>query len=237
MGIYLLIHGSWHGAWCWEKISPLLAQDGHKVIALDLPGHGGDTTPTSEITLRSYADSICRVLDAQSQPVILVGHSMGGIAISQAAEYRPQKVQALVFLSAFLLRDGESLSDVALRDEDSLIPPNIITDEFHGVATFREDAVTNTFYGDCSEADRTWAKSRLCHEPLAPLTTPLTISEANFGKVPRLYVECLNDAAVSLKIQRRMHTATPCHKVLSLNTDHSPFLSAPKELVRTLISL
>ncbi|MBE7157388.1 MAG: alpha/beta fold hydrolase [Rhodospirillales bacterium] len=237
MGIYLLIHGSWHGAWCWDKIIPLLERDGHDVITLDLPGHGGDTTPTSEVTLQSYADSICRVLDAQSQPVILVGHSMGGIAISQAAEYRPEKIKALIFLSAFLLRDGESLSDVALFDKDSLIPPNIITDESQGIATFREDAITNTFYGNCSEADRTWAKSRLCPEPLAPLTTPLKISEANFGKVPRLYIECLKDAAVSLKSQRQMHMATPCYKVLTMNTDHSPFFCAPKELTKNLLAV
>ncbi len=107
MATYVLIHGAWHGAWCWDKVVSLLKMKGHRVEAPDLPGHGKDRTPIGEVSLEAYAEKICKVLDAELEPVILVGHSMGGIAISQAAEYLPDKIETLVYLTAFLLRDGE----------------------------------------------------------------------------------------------------------------------------------
>jgi pimeloyl-ACP methyl ester carboxylesterase len=129
MSVYVLIHGAWHGGWCWDKVVPLLEKEGHKVEAPDLPGHGNDKTPIPEISLQAYADRVCEVLDAQSEPVILVGHSMGGGVISQAAEYRPEKVKTLVYLAAFLLRNGESLLQVFMGDTDSLLLPNLVRSE------------------------------------------------------------------------------------------------------------
>jgi len=78
MKTYVLIHGAWHGAWCWDKVILRLRQADHRAIAVDLPGHGIDKTPFSEITLRSYTDWLCQVLDRPPEPVILVGHSLGG---------------------------------------------------------------------------------------------------------------------------------------------------------------
>ena len=106
MATYVLIHGAWHGGWCWDKIVPLLKKEGHKVEAPDLPGHGRDKTPIPEISLQSYTDRVCRILDTQSEPVILVGHSMGGVVITQAAQHRPEKIKTLVYLSAMLPRNG-----------------------------------------------------------------------------------------------------------------------------------
>ena len=85
MSTYVLVHGSWHGAWCWHKIIPLLEQAGHQAIAVDLPGHGRDWTDARDVSLQSYVESVCDILDAQPEPVILVGHSRGGIVVSQTA--------------------------------------------------------------------------------------------------------------------------------------------------------
>lgn len=100
MSTYVLIHGSWHGAWCWDKVVSILVKEGHTVVAPDLPGHGNDKTPIAKVTLRAYADHVCEVINTQSEPVILVGHSMGGIVITQAAENCPDNTQKLVFLTA-----------------------------------------------------------------------------------------------------------------------------------------
>lgn len=91
MSTYVLVHGAWHGAWCWKYVIPILENEGHNVIALDLPGHGEDKTPIPEITFDAYAKRVCKILDEQSEPVVLVGHSMGGAVISQVAEYLPSK--------------------------------------------------------------------------------------------------------------------------------------------------
>jgi len=103
MSTYVLVHGAWHGAWCWFKTAPLLQKLGHKVITPDLPAHGIDKAATASVTLAGYSQRIVDVLDACPEPVILVGHSMGGIAITEAAQARPDKVSRLVYVTAFLL--------------------------------------------------------------------------------------------------------------------------------------
>src|SRR5437868_467724 len=112
MSTYVLVHGAFHGSWCWEKIVPLLKQVGHQVEILDLPGHGQDKTPLREITLATYTKRVCETLEAQVEPVILVGHSMSGIVITQVAEERPEKIQTLVFLTARLLQNGQSVFQI-----------------------------------------------------------------------------------------------------------------------------
>ncbi len=140
MSTYVLIHGAWAGRWCWEKVAPLLQQAGHQVVPLDLPGHGQDRTPLREITLAAYTKRVCETLDAQAEPVMLVGHSMGGIVITQVAEERPEKIQTLVYLSAFLPQNGESLFQLASGDTGSLIMPNLMVNEEQGYMTFKEEA-------------------------------------------------------------------------------------------------
>ena len=136
MGTFVLVHGGW----CWEKVIPLLEEAGHVAQAPDLPGSGDDPTPIPEVSLQGYADRISEVLDAQPEPVVLVGHSSGGTVISQAAEQRPDKVKLLVYLAAFLLRDGETLFKVGENETGSLVLPNLVMSEDGASATIREDA-------------------------------------------------------------------------------------------------
>ncbi len=233
MSTYVLVHGVWHGSWCWDRIVPLLEEKGHRVEAHDLPGHGRDTTPVSEVSTAAYVDSVCRILDAQSAPVILVGHSLAGLVISQAAEYRPHKIKTLVYIAALLLHNGESPLNVP--DTDSLLGPNMIDAE-DGSLTIRDDVIREAWYSDCSDEDAAWAQSLLVPQNPATFTTPINITEENFGRIPRVYIECLLDKALSPWVQKKMYTETPC-RVISMNTNHSPFLSAPKEFVEHLISL
>jgi pimeloyl-ACP methyl ester carboxylesterase len=237
VGTYVLIHGAWHASWCWDKIVPLLEKQGHKAVAPDLPGHGTDKSPVSEISLQAYVDRVVKILDAQSEPVVLVGHSMGGIVISQAAEYCPEMVKVLVYLSAFLLRDGESLLQIAQEDEDALVLPNLVMADDQSSATVRDEALGEAFYGDCSDEDTARAKSLLVPQAAAPFATPVHTTRENFGRVPRTYIECLRDRAISPSIQKKMYTALPCQRVVSMDTSHSPFFSAPEELVAHLTAI
>jgi hypothetical protein len=97
--------------------------------------------------------------------------------------------------------------------------------------------VKETFYGGCSEEDIALARLLLVPEALAPLATPIHITEGNFGRVPRVYIECLRDKALPPALQKKMYATLPCQQVISLDTDHSPFFSAPEELVVHLLSL
>jgi len=237
MATYVLIHGAWHGGWCWDKVVPLLRKKGHKVEAPDLPGHGKDKTPIREVSLQGYADRVCKVLDAQSEPVILLGHSMGGIVISQTAEYRPEKIKTLVYLTAFLLQNGEFLLQVGGGDTEALILPNLVMAEDQSFATVKEEAIKQVFYGDCSDEDVSRAKKLLVPQAAAPFGTPINITEKNFGRIPRVYIECLRDRAISPSVQKKMYETLPCRKVVSMDTSHSPFFSAPEALVDHLVSL
>jgi pimeloyl-ACP methyl ester carboxylesterase len=236
MSTYVLIHGAWHGGWCWDKVVPILEGAGHRVLAPDLPGFGGDRRPLSEVSLHTWTDWLCGVLDALSEPVILVGHSRGGIVISQAAEYRPGKIRMLVYLTAFLLPNGVSLSEAG-RDDASLVGPNLVPSDDHASRTIRLDAVEAAFYSDCPAEDIARAKELLAPEPNGPGSTPMRISEANFGRVPRIYIECLHDRAISIAFQRNMCAKLPCSRVITMNTSHSPFFSAPQELAENLMAL
>ncbi len=230
MSTFVLVHGGWNGGWCWEKVVPLLEEAGHEAHAPDLPGSGDDPTPIPEVSLQGYADWISGVLDAQSEPVVLVGHSSGGVVISQAAEQRPDKVKLLVYLAAFLLRDGETLFSVAENETGSLILPNLVMSEDGTSATIREDVIKEALFHDCSNDGAERAKSRFAPQALAPFVTPLALTEENFGRVPRVYIETLQDRAVSPSFQKEMYERLPCQKVVSMDTSHSPFFSAPEEL-------
>ena len=92
MKTFILIHGSWHSAWNWHKVIPILEEAGHKVFAIDLTGMGRDKTPIQEVKMATTVQKICDLIDTIDGQVILVGHSKNGVMISQVAEYRPDKI-------------------------------------------------------------------------------------------------------------------------------------------------
>ncbi|MDY6833867.1 MAG: alpha/beta fold hydrolase [Chloroflexota bacterium] len=237
MSTYVLIHGAYHGGWCWDKVVPLLEREGHKVEAPDLPGHGNDRTPIPEISLQAYANRVCATLDAQSEPAILVGHSMGGAVITQAAEYRPDRIRKLVYLAAILPQNGETALQWGTADRDTLLRPYMVIAVDRTYSTVREDGLKEVFYGDCSDEDVERAKSLLIPDATAPALAPVNTTPDNFGRIPRIYISCNRDRAISPPIQERMYNNLPCAKVIKMDTSHSPFFSAPEELAGFLLSL
>jgi pimeloyl-ACP methyl ester carboxylesterase len=167
----------------------------------------------------------------------LVGHSRGGIIISEVAERRPEKIALLVYLAAFLLRDGESLLAVAQSDGTSLVFPNLVVSEDQTSSAIKPEAIREVFYAGCSDEDVALAGTLLAPEALAPAVTPIHVTEEGFGRVPRVYVECLQDKVVPPQLQRQMYAKLPCRKVVSMDTDHSPFFSAPQKLADSLTAL
>jgi pimeloyl-ACP methyl ester carboxylesterase len=237
MSTFVLVHGAWHGAWCWYKLVAQLERAGHKVLAPDLPGMGRDRTPLASITLKSWADHLAELVLQQSGEIVLVGHSRGGILISEVAERCPERIGKLVYLSAFLLPNGRSLGDEAGEIEGSVVMPNIVVSADQTSGSMRDEVIAAAFYGECSAEDVALARLCLGPEPLAPLATPIAVSAQRFGRVPRAYIECARDQAIPLSFQRRMHERLPCAQVLSIDTDHSPFFSRPTELANQLLAL
>ena len=234
MSTYLLIHGAWHGGWCWSKVVPLLEAKGHKALAPDLPGHGDDKTPLATVTLKGYTDRICEIAGAQTEPVILAGHSMGGVAITQAGENCPNQIGALVYLCAFLTRNGDSLMTWASQDRESMVNPMSVHPRPDGVLDFRPEYARDAFYGNCTDDDIAFAQSRLVTQSSSPFRTPVETTAERWGRIPRYYIECVRDRALTLSVQQEMQKYSPCRKTFAIDTDHSPFFSAPEELADIL---
>ena len=181
-------------------------------------------------------DSVCKLLDAQREPVILVGHSMGGGIITQVAEERPERIKQLVYLAAAMPRNGQSMFERFQHDTESASLTNFVIAPDQSYATFREAGLKEAFYEDCTEEDIALAKLLLVPQAMAPISTPVKTSEAKWGRVPRVYIECLRDRALTPPFQKRLYTAVPCQHVISMDTSHSPFFSAPGELARHLMA-
>jgi len=230
MKTFILIHGSWHSSWNWHKVIPILEKQGHKTIAIDLPGMGRDKTPINEVKMQSTVEKICKLIDSIEGKVILVGHSKNGIMISQAAEYRPDKIEKLVYLAAYQIPNGKTQRGYSLQDTEGILKPFVTMHDELQAHTLQPEIYRDGLYNDCEENIVELAKLLLSHEPVESGITPLQLTEENFGSIPRVYIECTEDKAVTPFIQRKMYTEMPCEKVYSMQTSHSPFFSKPQEL-------
>lgn len=239
MANFLLIHGAMGGAWCWERVIPGLEAAGHTSVAIDLPGQGADTTPLEQITLYRYADAVCDALDRLDGPVLLTGHSMGGMVITQAASQCPEKLAGLIYVAAFLPQPGESLIEITHLPEaagDS-VQANLVVEGDPPVSTMPPEAAPEALYHCCTQEQIDWALPRRASQPVIPFTQPFTPPDADtglFDALPRAYVTCLQDRAIKPAAQRLMYTRAACDPVVEIDTDHSPWLSRTDELVGAL---
>jgi pimeloyl-ACP methyl ester carboxylesterase len=237
MKTFILIHGSWHSAWNWHKVVPLLEKAGHRALAIDLPGMGRDKTPIQEVTMKSTVEKICELIDNITGKVILVGHSKNGIMISQVAEYRPNKIEKLVYLAAYLIPNGKTQREYSIQDTEGWLKPYVTHYPETNSHTLQPAIYKEGLYHDCEDDITELAKVLLSHEPVESGIMPLHLTEENYGTVPRVYIECTEDRAVTPFIQRKMYTEMPCEKIYSLPTSHSPFFSKPNELVNILLHI
>jgi pimeloyl-ACP methyl ester carboxylesterase len=232
---YVLVHGAWMGKFCWAEVVSKLEAAGHTVAILDLPAHGDDSTPPSAVTLEGYRDAVIRLIGDRTD-VILVGHSMGGIPISAVAEAIPHRLKALVFISAYLPRNGENLLQLSQEDKESQVGSYWRQDdpEHNSPPWIDAQGIVEVFCADCSPKLQETVKSHHRPEPLLPFVTPVTLTEANYGSVPRYYIETLEDRAVSHQLQTLMLNRVDVKQRFQLPSSHSPFFSMPDRLVACL---
>jgi pimeloyl-ACP methyl ester carboxylesterase len=231
---FVLVHGAWHGAWCWSKLVPLLRAQGHLVTAVDLPGRWARPETTMSLTPADFVETVGQVVRTSPLPVTLVGHSLGGATISLAAEQYADRIANLVYVAAFLVPSGQSVGTIAMADKGTLIPKAVRRDAATRTSTVIPERAKELFYKDCADDDVRAALQLLCPEPSTMSAARLSLTDAKFGRIKRYYVECLNDRAISLETQRTMQTALPCRKVFTIDSSHSPFMSRPEELASIL---
>jgi len=231
----VLVHGAWSDATAWQGVIPILEAQGHEVIAVNLPGHGSDTTSFANISLQSYVDAVKNAIGDRKN-VVLVGHSMAGLVISQVAEEIPGQIKELVYLAAYLPQNGESLLSLAKQDADSHVGKYLQIDQATGSAKIAKDGVIDVFAADAPAQVGDYLTNNIKPEPLAPLVTPVTLTDAKFGSVKKVYIHTVNDHAVSFTFQKTMvKTNGHVSKEYSLQSSHTPFISMPDKLATILV--
>jgi pimeloyl-ACP methyl ester carboxylesterase len=213
-------------------VAPILRAQGHDVVTPDLPCHGNDRTPAWRTTLEGYARAIHEAAVGMKAPPIVVGHSMGGFAMTEAASRYPGAFAGLIYVCAFVPNPGETLLGIALADRQSTLPSAMARGLL--VTRFRKERARDCFYATSPEGRAAAAAERLLPEPMRPALKG--ISRPRGPMPPRAYIECLADKAITIGHQRMMHRRAGITQVSSMDTDHSPFFADPATLARQIMA-
>jgi pimeloyl-ACP methyl ester carboxylesterase len=239
---FVLVHGAFQDERAWSEVKPRLEAAGHKVVAVRLAGRAGDPTPIDAITLDAYREQVADVVVREAAPVVLVGHSFGGITIANVAEKLPERVRRLVFVGAYLPAAGapdQSMAKLAEADRWNAFNKarqNFILAKDYKTAGVLPDDVVMLFCDDCSPADQARTQRDFHQaEPLKPAGTPVQLTADRYGRVDKVYVRTARDRAVSPQMQDQMLARTPVRRVVTIDSGHSPFLSQPEALANALI--
>jgi len=214
----LLVPGSWHGPWCYDDVAERLGREGVDVTAIALPSNGGVAG------LADDAAAVRSALGEIGEPAVVVGHSYGGIAVSEGAAGAAEAV-GLVYLCAFMLDEGESLLDAMQHT----LPDWLSVDEAAG--SHIPERSEQVLYGDCRPEVAAAAASRLLRQSVAAIATPQTAPA--WQTLPSTYVICDQDAAVPPAAQEAM--SARAGTVERLPSSHSPFLSRPGDVTRLVL--
>lgn len=229
MNDILLIHGSAHGAWCWDHLIPHLQAHGHTARAIDLPSHGADRTPAERVTLELYTDAI---LSALRPGTVVVAHSMAGYPATLAADRAPQMVEKLIYLCAHIPVPGKSIADMrALADSQPLADAMIRSADGKTIR-FDPAMARDKFYHDVPADLADWAVANLCPQAVLPQTTAYPAGPAQVHD--KYYIRCMDDRAIPPSYQVARTADWPAERVSALATSHSPFLSDPAGLAAEL---
>jgi pimeloyl-ACP methyl ester carboxylesterase len=223
----VLVHGAWHGPWCWERLTPYLQAQSLAVATVELPSVAS-STPAG---LAQDAEHLTRTLKGIPGPVILCGHSYGGMVIS-AADTREADVRHLVYLCAYLTEAGESVES-SLRSAGERRPGHWIRRLSDGRTQVDAQRAATLFFNDCAAPVRDWAIARL--RPHWGECLAQSVDDPAWRRHASTYVVASADEALSPRLQREFYSAR-AGRVVSLPGGHSPFLSRPAQLAQILAS-
>ena len=238
MARFVLVHGAFYGAWCWERVTPLLRARGHEVFAPTLTGLGERAELLSPaIGLQTHVDDVVRFLELQNlQEVVLVGHSYSGMVIGCAAHRLPERIAHLVYFDAFVPEDGKSLSDIQ-SERFRLALLELAQTEGEGWKIPALDPTSETL-GVTDERDAEWLRSKLTAHPFRTLLEPAVLGNPKAETIPRTFIFCTgNPPDGSFPRLARELKARPDWKYMEINSSHSVMITAPQALAEKLLAV
>lgn len=230
----ILVHGAYHGAWCWVPLLDCLNDAGVEAHASDLPGHGTAEGWISDQTMTNYIEAVVRQIDEMDKPVTLVGHSMGGAIVAACAEARPDKVERAVFLAAYIPANDETVGELVKADEASFVGAERIDVAGNDAVSLKTGTLSDAFYSGATPKQLAWAEDRVQLQGFEPFTHKFTLSDKEFGSVSKSAIICTEDRAISPSHQRWMAERAGCDPIIDLASDHSPFVTNANALAEIL---
>jgi pimeloyl-ACP methyl ester carboxylesterase len=241
MATYVLVHGAWHGAWCWRKVTPLLRAHGHDVFTPTLTGLGERSHLAHPLLgLETHIRDVVNTLTYEDlSEVILLGHSNGGTLITAVAERVPARLAHLVYLDAFVPEDGQATLDLVAFPRETWEVR--VRDEGYGwlIPSLRPgpwDAFVRDIWQVTDEAERRWLVERLGPTPFKVFTDPVRRSDPAAAGLPRTYIRCLHSPNPAFE-RFAAARSTPGWRYRELATAHEPFVTMPRELADLLLEL
>lgn len=233
---FVLVHGAWHGAWCWKRVTPLLRDAGHDVHALTLTGVGERAHLLSaQIRLHTHVSDVLGLIRGEElDRVVLVGHSYGGVVATGVADEllrdTPGVLKHLVYVDGTAPeRSGESWSSAHKPD---VIAARIAAAAANGgVSLPPPDAAVFGLDG----ADRDWVNRRMTPQPFSLYRDPLYFDPDRVATVPRTFIDCNQPAFPNIDAMRRRVRSEPGWRVVEVATGHDAMISAPEALARSLL--
>ena len=233
---YILIHGSWHGAWCWYKIAPRLLSEGHQVIVPELPGRIRNQARPILVGLGRMVEHVARHLPDKGKVTIVV-HSRYGILASQLAEQYPDRIDRIIYLASFMLPSGKCAADYFRKDKHALIGPYVKINKYGLWDSLDPEIYKEGLYHDCNDDDNMLGHLLLGKEPSRPAITKLKLSPDRYGRIPRAYIRLTEDRAISPWLQDKFLSDTSVERVESIKASHSVYFSKPDELTKIILKL
>jgi len=233
MSNILLIHGAWGGAWVYNDLIRELESRGHSATAIDLPGHGADTTEIAEVTMDAYVERVVREISAHHESgVVLAGHSLAGSVISAVAERNSDSIESLVYLCALLPKHGQTPIELMKSDAGGWLLPRIEFSDDQSYATVSETTVREVFLHDVIGHQRVAdLVSRFAiKQATQPFMVEAELSGERFDSVPKAYVRCERDRVMSTELQDLMISSWDVDRVVNLDSGHFPLLSMADRL-------
>ncbi len=237
MATFVLVHGGWHGGWCWQKVIPFLEAAGHEVYAPTLTGLAERASLlTPDVGLDTHIQDVVGLLeDKNLHGVILVGHSYGGMVITGVVDAVPERIAHLVDLDTFVPRDGEAMVDVS-----PLVIGLLLRKQAHG-DRWRIDSQGT--YGVTTEPDRTWVLSKVTPQPRKTLEQSLHLKNpAIVSATPRTHIECTSGGFFfslmrRILAPRALPPTEPGWRLRQLPTGHDAMITMPRELADLLLEV
>ena len=230
---FVLVHGAWHGGWCWKRVTKLLANAGHRVFTPTLTGLGDRKhLLSSEVSFATHYQDVMGTIEWEElEDVILVGHSLGGVTISGVADQMPERIKQVIYLDAVLLESGSRWSE-AVPPEVAVTRRKLAQESTGGLSLPPPKA---SVFGIYPAADQAWVERRMTPQPFRTFDEVIHLAGPLGNHLPKIYIDCVEPALPTLVAMKTLYRGRADWPFVEIKCGHDAMIAAPAELAQILL--